>query len=161
VVPAADAGGEAAMPDAGEAEAEEVEEVEDGSAEAEVKKPSPKVKKAQVFAAKLLMKRRFNKALKFLEGWIQKEPSDPAFRVLYGRAKAAKRWYKSAAEELEKAAELDPGLAEAYYQLGGVYIRMKDNPKACQALKKYVELAPRDRRTPAVRKNIRKLNCPE
>jgi regulator of sirC expression with transglutaminase-like and TPR domain len=99
--------------------------------------------------------------LKFLEGWVQKEPADPTFRVLYGRAKAARKWYKAAAEELEKAIELDPEMAEAYYQLGGVYIRMKDTEKACQALKKYVELAPKDRRTPAVKKNIRKLKCSE
>jgi regulator of sirC expression with transglutaminase-like and TPR domain len=38
---------------------------------------------------------------------------------------------------------------------------MKDTEKACQALKKYVELAPKDRRTPAVKKNIRKLKCSE
>ena len=114
-----------------------------------------------MFAAKLLSKKRFSKALKFIEGWVQKEPSDPTFRYLYGRVKAAKRWYKAAAEELEKAIELNPDLADAYYELGGVYIRMKDNPKACQVLKKFIELASTDRRTPAVKKNIRKLNCPE
>jgi tetratricopeptide (TPR) repeat protein len=98
--------------------------------------------------------------MKFLEAWVGKEPADPTLRYLYGRAKSAKRWYKSAAEELEKAIELNPGLADAYYELGGVYIRMKDNGQACRVLKKYVELAPSDRRTPAVRKHIRKLNCP-
>jgi hypothetical protein len=154
----ADAGEEAPAPDAGAAEVEEVEEVEDSG---EPGVPSPKMKKAQAFAAKLLAKKRIPKALKFIEGWVQKEPSDPTFRVLYGRAKAARKWYKAAAEELEKAIELDPQMAEAYYQLAGVYIRMKDNEKACQALKKYVFLAPKDRRTPAVRKNIRKLKCPE
>ena len=157
--PAADAGEEAPAPDAGEA-AEEVEEADAGTAEGP-KTPSAKMKKAQAFAAKLLAKKRIPKALKFLEGWVQKEPADPTFRVLFGRAKAARKWYKAAEEELKKAVELDPEMAEAYYQLGGVYIRMKDTGKACQALKKYVELAPKDRRTPAVKKNIRKLKCPE
>jgi len=140
---------------------EQPEEPEEPEVPVGPKEPTPKMKKAQAFATRLLAKRKIPKALKFLEGWVQKEPSDPTFRVLFGRAKAARKWYKAASEELEKAIELDPGMAEAYYQLGGVYIRMQDVPKACQALKKYVELAPKDRRTPAVKKNIRKLKCPE
>jgi tetratricopeptide (TPR) repeat protein len=91
---------------------------------------------------------------------VKKEPSDPTFRYLFGRAKSAKHWFKGAAEELEKAIELDPGLADAYYELGGVCIRMKEIPKACRALRKFVELVPSDRRTPAVKMHIRKLNCP-
>jgi len=156
----ADAGEAAAAAPVSDAGAEEAAADEDGQEPEEPGAPAAKIKKAKVFAAKLLKKKRFNKAVKFLEGWVRKEPADPTFHYLYGRAKSAKRWYKAAAEELEKAIELNPDLVDAYYELGGVYIRMKDNPKACQALKKFIELAPTDRRTPAVKLNIRKLNCP-
>jgi hypothetical protein len=156
------AAADAAVPDAGAPEeSADQDDVEEPEEPVGPKEPTPKMKKAQAFAAKLLSKKRIPKALKFLEGWVQKEPSDPTFRVLFGRAKAARKWYKAAAEELEKAIELDPQMAEAYYQLGGVYIRMKDTDKACQALKKFIELTPQGRRTPAVKKNIRKLKCPE
>jgi hypothetical protein len=156
-VVAADAGEETADAPAVE-EADAGEELEEP---VEPKEVSPKIRKAHEFAARLLKRRRFNKAVNFLEGWVRKEPADPTFRLLYGRAKFGKRWYKSAAEELEKAIELDPGMAAAYYELGGVYIRMKDNDKACRALKKYIELRPSHPRTPKVKKNIRKLDCPE
>jgi len=160
------AAADAPVPDAGTreeagADQDDTEEPEEPAEPVETKEPTPKMKKAQEFAARLLKRKRFAKAVNFLEGWVRKEPADPTFRLLFGRAKSGRRWYKSAAEELEKAIELDPDLAAAYYELGGVYIRMKDTEKACQALKKYVELRPSHPRTPKVKRNLRKFRCPQ
>ncbi len=156
-VEAADAPAEEVAEDAGVEEPAADEQAEEPAEPPEV---TPKMKRAQEFAARLLKRRRFARAVAFLEAWVKKEPADPAFRLLLGRAKSGKRWYKKAAEELEKAIELDPDLAAAYYELGGVYIRMKDTGKACRALQRYIELRPSHPRTPKVKKNIRKLGCP-
>jgi lipoprotein NlpI len=43
---------------------------------------------------------------------------------------------------LEEAVEIDPNLADAYYQLGLSYVNKAESEKAISNLEKYLELQP-------------------
>jgi TolA-binding protein len=122
-------------------------------------KPDPKLKNAQELGLKLIKKKSYKKALKFTQGWVKKHPDDPTMRYLYGRALFYRRKVKGAADQLEKAVKLDPSMAEAYYELGGVYIKMGQTANACACLKTFMKLKPKDRRSKGVRGVLRKFKC--
>jgi tetratricopeptide (TPR) repeat protein len=72
-----------------------------------------------------------------------KNPESAAVRLGLGKAQAARRDVAGAIAELQKAVELDPGNAEAQYQLGYVLMRMKgDARSAVDPLQKAVALEP-------------------
>jgi tetratricopeptide (TPR) repeat protein len=62
--------------------------------------------------------------------------------------------YKAAARRFEEATKWNPGLAEAYLRLGEAREKLKDRQAAQQAYAKFLELAPADKRTAAVRKKL-------
>jgi regulator of sirC expression with transglutaminase-like and TPR domain len=79
-------------------------------------------------------------------------------RYLHGRGLFFQKKIREAAEELERAVELDPEMVEAYYELGGVYLLLKQNAPASRALKRFLELSPGDRRAPPVRALLKKIS---
>jgi tetratricopeptide (TPR) repeat protein len=74
-----------------------------------------------------------------------------------GRALKDARQFAEAAEELWKAIEADPKLAEAQWVLGWVLIELKDNDGAKAAFRKVVELAPGTERATEAQKAMERL----
>ena len=73
---------------------------------------------------------------------LQAAPS-PALQHLHAGLEAEKNGQlDAAASELQKATELDPNLAVAFVDLGGVYIEKRDYAAAIPPLKRAVELSP-------------------
>jgi len=96
---------------------------------------------------------RFEVAQRQLDRVLAVTPRDPVAHLYYGdlhrlqsqRAREAAQKSQSAALALasyEKAAELDPALAEPHRQLGFLYYQQKDNLRAREAFEKYLALKP-------------------
>jgi len=96
---------------------------------------------------------RFEVAQRQLDRVLAVTPRDPVAHLYYGdlhrlqsqRAREAAQKSQSAALALasyEKAAELDPALAEPHRQLGFLYYQQKDNDRAREAFEKYLALKP-------------------
>jgi tetratricopeptide (TPR) repeat protein len=154
----ADAGAAAAEPDAGPAPPETA----DAGAPPEVAprvayKPDAAARAAAEHGLKLLQKKRYAPALQHLGPWVKRVPQDPVLQYLYGRALFYQKKPQEAVAALEMATELNPAYADAFYELGGVYLSLKDPERARQALARFVELKPQDRRTPAVKQLLQKL----
>ncbi len=123
--------------------------------------PSAELLKARAFGMKLLTKKKFARAEKFTKGWLEKYPEDSVLHYLFGRALFYRKHRQAAAENLEKAIEIDPQMYEAYYELGGIYILMKKKDQACEALSAFTHNAPpKDKRIKGVRHHLKKMGCP-
>ncbi|HOX44943.1 MAG TPA: tetratricopeptide repeat protein [Myxococcota bacterium] len=112
---------------------------------------------AEEHGLKLLQKKRYAPALAHLAPWVKRAPRDPVLHYLHGRTLFYLKKPQDAALALERATELDPAYADAYYELGGVYLHLKDKERGRAALQKFVELKPKDRRTPAIKQLLQKL----
>lgn len=115
------------------------------------------LEKAWDKARTLIKKRKYRPALKHLVRWIKKEPDEPVLRYLHGQALYRNKKSRLAEAQLLKAVELDPEYAEAWYELGGVFIKLRKKAKGRQALERFLELAPDDKRAKAVERNLKKL----
>ena len=106
----------------------------------------------------LLKQRKYRKAIKISLSLTKQHPQSAKIRYLYSRALFYRKRFDAAVQQMEKAIELDPKYTEAYYQLGGMYIKVKKRARARKALNRFIELAPSDdKRVSTVRKNIRKM----
>jgi hypothetical protein len=112
---------------------------------------------AEEHGLKLLQKKKYAPALAHLAPWVKRAPLDPVLHYLYGRTLFYMKKPQDAARALERATELDPGYADAFYELGGVYLGLKDKDRARAALEKFLELKPKDRRSPAIKQMLQKL----
>jgi tetratricopeptide (TPR) repeat protein len=84
-------------------------------------------------------------AVQDLTALRDQNPESADVRLGLGRAQIARRDTASAITELTKATELDPKLAEAFYQLGFVQLMMKGDAKAALApLEKAASLEPQN-----------------
>jgi len=123
--------------------------------------PGPELLKAHKQAFKFLRRKKYKSLLKLTKTLVSDYPEDPTSHYLYGRALFYNKKKKDAAAELEKAVELDPELADAYYELGGIYLIMRNKGQACEALRAFTNMAkPGDKRVAGVRKHLKKLRCP-
>jgi tetratricopeptide (TPR) repeat protein len=62
--------------------------------------------------------------------------------------------YKAAAGRFRESAKWNPGFAEAWFRLGEAEEKLKDKRAAEEAYRKFIELAPNDRRSQGLRKNL-------
>jgi tetratricopeptide (TPR) repeat protein len=69
-----------------------------------------------------------------------------------------KKNYHAAARRYLRATKWDPGSAEAFLKLGEAQEKLNDHVAACDAYKKYLELAPTAKNAGAISKKIEK--CP-
>ena len=114
----------------------------------------PRLQRARDLGLGYLAKKEYKKAEGFLAPWVREVPEDPEIQYLFGRALFYLGRLKQAALHLEKAAELDPGFADAYFELGGVYMRLKWFKKAEAALTRFIQLRPDEPRAETVRNLI-------
>ena len=96
-----------------------------------------------------LKKEQFAKSAALFEQALANEPVDkskiatPYAQALVGRSTSILDTKPKQAESLlQKAIELDPANAEAFYYLGKLYTSEKDYAKAIQAYDKAIDLAP-------------------
>jgi protein O-GlcNAc transferase len=90
-------------------------------------------------------------ALEFAEAGVGMFPGSAAMHNNLATLIAIKGDYVRAVAEYRKALEIDPGLAEAYLDIGIIFKDyLKDNGKAAEAFKRYVELKPEGKDLPEV-----------
>ena len=114
----------------------------------------PRLQRARDLALGYLAKKEYRRAEGFLTPWIQEAPDDPEIHYLYGRAQFYLGKIKPAVQHLTRATELDPGYADAYFELGGVYMKLKWFKKAQEALTRFIQLRPNEPRADTVRNLI-------
>jgi tetratricopeptide (TPR) repeat protein len=64
--------------------------------------------------------------------------------------------YKAAASRFQEAVKWNPGSAEGYLRLGDAEEKLADQKAAREAYSKFLDLAPKDKRSEAVRKKLGK-----
>jgi tetratricopeptide (TPR) repeat protein len=118
------------------------------SAEA-AKEPAPPEPNKRDEAMEALKKEQFATAAALFEQALAKEPEDkakiapPYAQALVGEAASTLESNPEQAESfLQKAIELDPTNADAFYNLGKLYSSKKEYAKAIQSYDKATELAP-------------------
>lgn len=62
--------------------------------------------------------------------------------------------YKAAATRFKEATKWNPGLADAWFRLGEAQEKLKDRRAAEEAYRKFIELAPDDRRAQDLKKTL-------
>jgi tetratricopeptide (TPR) repeat protein len=118
---------------------------------------SPEVKKLRDKGFALLKSKKYKDLEKQAAGWVKANPDDPMLRYIYGRALFYQKKTRDAVAQLEKSVSLDGTLAEAYYELGGMYLALKQKPEGVEALEAFVRLKPKDKRVPLVMGVIKKM----
>jgi TolA-binding protein len=116
----------------------------------------PRLQRARDLGLGYIAKKEYKKAEGFLAPWVQEVPEDPEIQYLYGRVHFYLGNLKLAAQHLTQAVELDPGFADAYFELGGVYMRLKWFKKAEEALTRFIQLRPDEPRADSVRNLIKR-----
>ena len=111
----------------------------------------PRLQMARDLGLGYLAKKEYRKAEGFLAPWVREADDDPEIHYLYGRALFYLGKLKQSAHHLTRATELDPGYADAYFELGGVYMKLKWFKKAEEALTRFIQLRPEEPRAGTVR----------
>ena len=114
----------------------------------------PRLQRARDLGMGYLAEKEYLRAEGFLTPWIQEAPDDPEIHYLYGRALFYLGKLKPAVQHLTRATELDPGYVDAYFELGGVYMKLKWFKKAEKVLTRFIQLRPNEPRADSVRKLI-------
>jgi len=114
----------------------------------------PRLQRARDRGLGYIAQKEYKKAEGFLAPWVREAPEDPEIQYLYGRALFYLGKLKLSAVHLARATELDPGYADAYFELGGVYLRLKWFNKAEAALSRFIQLRPDEPRAETVRNLI-------
>ena len=114
----------------------------------------PRLQRARDLGMGYLAKKEYRRAEGFLTPWIQEAPDDPEIHYLYGRAQFYLGKLKPAVQHLTRATELDPGYADAYFELGDVYMKLKWFKKAQAVLTRFIKLRPNEPRADTVRNLI-------
>ena len=88
-------------------------------------------------------------------------PKEYSFNPLQAKAEVKigdyyfkKGSYRAAAGRFLEATKWNPTFAEAYLRLGDAYEKMKDTKEARKAYQKYLELDPKSKDAPQIRKKL-------
>lgn len=84
----------------------------------------------------------YPKALSVLRSVVANFPRDPRGRLNLGRVYFALDKYSLAIDEYKKALELNRDYANAFYNLGLAYLKIKDNDSALAAFREVLRLVP-------------------
>jgi TolA-binding protein len=122
------------------------------------KKPSAEQVEAREGGFILVNNKAWTKAEKQIGQALQTFPDDSILHYLYGRVLANKREMSKAIDELEQAVVLDSTMADAYWELGKIYLTVRKKDKAKAALESFLHLAPNDtQRTPQAQALLKKI----
>jgi tetratricopeptide (TPR) repeat protein len=66
--------------------------------------------------------------------------------------------YRAAARRFEEATKWNPGYAEAYLRLGEAQEKLKNRKAASGAYRKFLELAPEDKRAAEIKRKLARLS---
>ena len=122
--------------------------------------PSYDEQAIKALGAKLIKKGQHKKLLATSKEWVDKWPGKATVQYFHGRALFLSAQIDASAEAFSRATSLDPTLADAHYELGGVLLALKKKPEACKALQEYVRLAPGGEQTPKIKKSLKRMKCP-
>jgi tetratricopeptide (TPR) repeat protein len=94
---------------------------------------------------------------RYLAAYKMANPSDPV--VLFNEAAAAlnRADDTTAKPLLEQVLEIDPGYADALFQLGMIYVRTGESAKAKELLQKFLEVAPQHKEAPTATEMMKYL----
>lgn len=96
-------------------------------------------------------------AIKMFSAEVQKHPEAGAPHVALGRALKKKGRQSDAKAEFQRSTEVDPGYAEAYYELGAMQENDKDYKAAASSFEQFLQLAPDSDRARSTAERLR--NC--
>lgn len=96
-------------------------------------------------------------AIKMFSAEVQKHPEAGAPHVALGRALKKKGRLSDAKAEFQRSAEVDPGYADAFYELGAMQENDKDWKAAANSFEQYLQLAPDADRARSTAERLR--NC--
>ncbi len=105
----------------------------------------------------LFKKKAYDEAINTLKKGLAIYKKDAEANYLLGRLYLAMNNPTEAKLHLLKATEYDKNYFQAFYELGNIYLREKDYPKAIEAFKREIEIEPNPERTIAVAREIRRI----
>jgi tetratricopeptide (TPR) repeat protein len=97
--------------------------------------------------ATMLEVREYAPTVAIFEKYVAQRPQEPKARLALGLAYIGQQRYNDAKSTLEQATQLDPTLAEAYYQIGLVDSKLGKVPDAIQNFEHVLQLQPRHAKT--------------
>lgn len=97
----------------------------------------------------------YDKALSMFQGELDKHPESGAVRTAVGMALKRKGKLAEAKASFRRATEVEPGFAEAYYELGAMLQNDKDYAEAHKCFERYMQLAPVSSRNSSVEERIK------
>ncbi len=86
-------------------------------------------------------------------------PKDSEILFNLGNLYNAENKLEEARNKYLEAIQIRPGFAEAHYNLGLIFSKLGDNPKAVQHLEKYLQLSPNARNAETIRAYMQKLKA--
>lgn len=96
-------------------------------------------------------------AIKMFSSEVQKHPEAGAPHVALGRALKKKGRLSDAKAEFQRSTEVDPGYADAFYELGAMQENDRDYKAAASSFEQYLQLAPDSDRARSTAERLR--NC--
>ena len=100
-----------------------------------------------------------DKAIAMLSDEVKKHPEAGPPHVALGRALKSKGRRSDAKSEFKRSTEVDPGYADAFYELGAMQDNDGEWQAAVSSFEQYLQLAPDSDRAKSVSERIR--NCKE
>lgn len=97
----------------------------------------------------------YDKALALFQSELDKHPESGAVRTAVGMALKRKGKLAEAKASFRRATEVEPGYAEAYYELGAMLQNDKDYAEARKSFERYMQLAPVSSRNSSVEERIK------
>lgn len=97
----------------------------------------------------------YDKALAMFQSELDKHPESGAVRTAVGSCLKRKGKLAEAKAMFRRATEVEPGYADAYYELGAMLQNDKDYAEARKSFERYMQLAPVSSRNASVEERIK------
>jgi len=121
---------------------EESVEIALKTVEAEAEKTYSAADKSFLKGNKLYAEQKYAEAVAAYEGAVGLDPGSWAYRLNLGLSLKKAGQLEAALPRFQRAVELKPDYAEAYYQMGTILVGQNKVAEACASLEKFLALAP-------------------
>ena len=110
-------------------------------------------------AESMLKEKKFKAASKQMAEWVEQKPDDATLRFYYAKALFSTHRSKrgAAVKQMKKAIQLNPDYADAYYELGRMYSKLRKRDSARRALLAYLKMNPEDKKAELAKRQLRLL----